>query len=300
MAGVRDEIERIFKEGDALSRLIAILLGVYVLVLILQISSTFMKAPIAESVLPYLTLPSSLSQLLLKPWTLVSYMFIHEGFMHILFNLLYLYFAGHLFQVYLGGDKLLSTFLLGGIAGGVLYVISYNLFPFFSDTVAISTNRGASAGVMAVLIAVAVMAPNYPVRLFFVLEVKLWQVAGILLLLDLVYMPQNNAGGHIAHLGGALFGYFMAREYKNKRVYIGAFADRWLDMLRDSLRSRPKMKVAHSRDKKATTNRRKSNRQKADGHDQDKLDRILDKISKGGYDSLSKDEKDFLFRMSDK
>lgn len=296
MAGIRDEITAFFRDGDPLSRLIGSLLGVYVVILLLQIISTFTQTPVAEALLPYFTLPSALGKLLFKPWTLLTYMFVHEGFMHILFNLLYLYFAGQLFQIYLGSDKLWSTFILGGLAGGLLYVIAYNLFPFFESSVALATNRGASAGVMAVLIAVAVMVPHFPVRLFFVLEVKLWQVAALLVLLDLVYMPNENPGGHIAHLGGVLFGYFMAKKWKEERVYIGAFADRWMEQMADAFTAKPKLKVAHRKGKQRT---RPSNDTAHSANNQEKLNAILDKISKGGYESLTKEEKDFLFRMSD-
>lgn len=296
MAGIRDEITAFFRDGDPLSRLIGSLLGVYVVILLLQIISTFTQTPVAEALLPYFTLPSALGKLLFKPWTLLTYMFVHEGFMHILFNLLYLYFAGQLFQIYLGSDKLWSTFILGGLAGGLLYVIAYNLFPFFESSVALATNRGASAGVMAVLIAVAVMVPHFPVRLFFVLEVKLWQVAALLVLLDLVYMPNENPGGHIAHLGGVLFGYFMAKKWKEERVYIGAFADRWMEQMADAFTAKPKLKVAHRKGKQRT---HPSNDTAHSANNQEKLNAILDKISKGGYESLTKEEKDFLFRMSD-
>lgn len=296
MAGIRDEITGFFRDGDPLSRLIGSLLGVYVVILLLQIISTFTQTPIAQAVLPYFTLPSALGKLLFKPWTLLTYMFVHEGFMHILFNLLYLYFAGQLFQIYLGSDKLWSTFLLGGLAGGLLYVLAYNLFPFFESSVALATNRGASAGVMAVLVAVAVVVPNFPVRLFFVLEVKLWQVAALLVLLDLVYMPNENPGGHIAHLGGVLFGYFMAKKWKDERVYMGAFADRWMEQVAAAFSAKPKLKVAHRKSSaRASTSRNTAH----SVNNQEKLNAILDKISKGGYESLTKEEKDFLFRMSD-
>jgi membrane associated rhomboid family serine protease len=303
MAGIREEIEKIFKEGDPLNKLIAVNLFVFVFILILQILSTFTQTAIADTILPYFTLPSSLGRLILKPWTLFTYMFVHEGFMHILFNLLYLYFAGQLFQLYLGRDKLWSTFILGGFAGGLLYIISYNIFPFFEEAIAVATNRGASAGVMAILIAAAVMAPNYPVRLFFVLNIKLWQVALILVLVDLAYMPMENPGGHIAHIGGALYGYVMARQWRDKHLYLGEFLDRWMEAISDAIQPKAKMKVAYKRSNSSRSSSSFSNEKSGKSrstHDQDKLNAILDKISKGGYESLNKEEKDFLFRMSDK
>ncbi len=298
MSQIKEDVLRFFRDGDALSRLIAYLLGTFVLILVLRILSQFSMVPIYSVVMPYFTLPADLSELLFKPWTLFSYMFVHEGFTHILFNLLYLYFTGQIFQSYLGADKLWSTFILGGLSGGLLYVLAYNLFPFFSDQLVLATNRGASAGVMAILISVAVIAPHFPVRLFFVLEVKMWQVAALLILLDLAYMPTGNQGGHIAHIGGALFGFVMARKWRDQRVYIGAFMDNWIEQLTDALKGRGRLKVAYSKKtKKAPARSAKAPNSQAD---QQRLDAILDKISKGGYESLSKEEKDFLFRMSDR
>jgi hypothetical protein len=171
----------------------------------------------------------------------------------------------------------------------LLYVLSYNLFPFFSESVLISNNRGASAGVMAILIAAATFTPSFPIKLFFVLEIKLWQLAAILLLLDLVYLPESNPGGHLAHIGGALYGYVMARQWKEKGININAFFEDTLESF-FSKRKKSKLKVSYSS---------KQDSESSNAFDkQKKLDGILDKISKGGYESLSKEEKDFLFRMS--
>ena len=289
MAGLKEEIKRLYLEGDALSRLIGVLLAVYVVIVVLNIFSTLLQIPLSNWVISYLVLPSDLSKWIWKPWTMITYMFVHQDFFHILFNLLYLYFAGRLFQEYVGGKRLISTFILGGIAGGLLYVLSYNLFPFFSETVLISNNRGASAGVMAILIAAASFTPSFPIKLFFVLEIKFWQLAAILLLLDLVYLPESNAGGHLAHIGGALYGYIMARQWKEKGININAFFEDTVESF-FSKRKKSKLKVSYSRKENSATSSSISNQQK--------LDVILDKISKGGYESLSKEEKDFLFKMS--
>jgi membrane associated rhomboid family serine protease len=289
MAGLKEEIKRLYQEGDALSRLIGVLLAVFVALVVLKIVSTLLQIPLSDWVISYIVLPSDLGKWIWKPWTLITYMFVHQDFFHILFNLLYLYFAGRLFVEYVGGKRLISTFILGGMAGGLLYVLSYNLFPFFSESVLISNNRGASAGVMAILIAAATFTPSFPIKLFFVLEIKLWQLAAILLLLDLVYLPESNPGGHLAHIGGALYGYVMARQWKEKGININAFFEDTLESF-FSKRKKSKLKVSYSS---------KQDSESSNAFDkQKKLDGILDKISKGGYESLSKEEKDFLFRMS--
>ena len=289
MAGLKEEIKRLYQEGDALSRLIGVLLAVFVVLVVLKIVSTLLQIPLSDWAISYIVLPSDLGKWIWKPWTLITYMFVHQDFFHILFNLLYLYFAGRLFVEYVGGKRLISTFILGGMAGGLLYVLSYNLFPFFSESVLISNNRGASAGVMAILIAAATFTPSFPIKLFFVLEIKLWQLAAILLLLDLVYLPESNPGGHLAHIGGALYGYVMARQWKEKGININAFFEDTLESF-FSKRKKSKLKVSYSS---------KQDSESSNAFDkQKKLDGILDKISKGGYESLSKEEKDFLFRMS--
>ncbi len=292
MAGIREEIKRYFNEGDALAKLILINLGVYLLYILLRILGTLTQTGAHLFFIEWIALPSDLGKLATRPWTLVTYMFTHQDFFHILFNVLYLYFSGTLFIQYLGGRKLLSTYILGGLIGGALYVIAYNVFPFFSEAVAGSNNRGASAGVMAILVAIATYAPNFRVRLFFVLEVKLWVVAIFAVLLDLVYLPDSNAGGHIAHLGGALFGYVSIRQLKNGSDITEGFS-RFMDNMVNFFKPRPKIRKVYT--STTTRNDYKYNQRKA--HTQERIDEILDKINRSGYDSLSKEERDFLFKV---
>ncbi len=292
MAGIRDEIKRAFQEGNALMRLIYINLGVFIVYILLRVISSLLKFDIADIFIDWTALPSNLSRLITRPWTLFTYMFLHQGFLHILFNLLYLYFAGRLFMEHMGGRRLLSTYILGGLAGGALYVISYNIFPMFNEAVIGSDNRGASAGVMAVVIAIATYIPNFRVRLFFTLEVKLWILAALLLLMDLIYLGEgNNPGGHIAHLGGALFGYLFIRRLQAGKDITEGFSS-FMDNIANWFKPRPKIKKVYARD---TQNDRVYHENKA--YNQQKVDDILDKISKSGYDSLSKEEKDFLFKF---
>lgn len=291
MSAVIDDIKQYFRTGGALNQLIMINLGVYVLFLVLRILSFLLQVNLSDSFIDFTALPSDLLRLATRPWTLVSYMFLHEGFMHILFNMLWLFFGGQLFLQYFGGRRLISTYLIGGLLGGFLYVLFYNLFPAFSDVVAISTNRGASAGVMAVIFAIATYNPRFPVRLFFVLTVPLWGIAIVALLTDLIALGDgNNAGGSIAHLGGALFGYLMANTYKKGNDLTEGFSS-ILDRLANLRKPKSKLKTVYSGGSK-----RKAS-PKSTGSDEAKLNRILDKISKSGYDSLSKDEKDHLFKF---
>lgn len=291
MSGIREEIKTSFKHGDALTRLILINLGVFVLVLLLRIVGFLFKAPLLETFSEWTALPSNLSTLITRPWTLFTYMFLHEGFLHILFNMLWLFFAGRLFMEYMGGRRLLSTYLLGGLAGGILYILAYNIFPIFSEAVAISNNRGASAGVMAIVIGVAAYAPRYPVKVFFTINAQLWMIAAAALLMDLIYLGDgNNAGGHIAHLGGALFGYLSTKQLKQGNDWTEGFS-KFMDNIANWFKPKPKIRKVY------TNTRSDRNYKERQVHSQQRMDEILDKISRSGYESLSKEEKDYLFKI---
>ena len=290
---ILEDIKRSFREGDALTKLILANLTVFVLVLLLKIFSFLLQTNILYWFIEFTALPSYLPKLATRPWTFFTYMFLHEGFLHILFNMLWLFFAGRLFMEYLGGKRLMNVYLLGGLIGGLLYVIFYNVFPSFRDVLIDSNNRGASAGVMAIVVAIATYRPQYPVKLFFVINVPLWGVAALALLLDLTNLGEGvNAGGHIAHLGGAAFGFLFARQ-----ILAGKDITTWFGKIMDSIvnlfKRKPKVRKVYSNKRRmsdATFNQQKA-------ADKDRMDQILDKISRSGYDSLSKDEKDFLFKI---
>ncbi len=289
MSGIREEIRNSFREGDALNRLILVNLGMYVLYLLIYIVAYLFKSTLAADFINYTALPSDLLTLATRPWTIITYMFLHQGFMHILFNLLILYFSGKVFMEYMGGRKLLSVYLLGGIAGGLLYVLAYNIFPVFSDVV--SNNRGASAGVMAVLIGAATYAPRFPVKVFFVLTLEFRWLAALLLLSDLIYLGEgNNAGGHIAHLGGAALGYLVVSQYKKGNDITEGFS-KFMDNIANWFKPKPKIRKVYSKARSGPDfHERKAQYQQ-------RMNDILDKINRSGYDSLTKDEKDYLFKI---
>lgn len=293
MPGIGEDIKRHFQQGDFLTRLIIVQVAVYLVYVILRIISTLTQTGIAAFFIEFTALPSDLLKLATRPWTLVTYMFLHQGFFHIFFNLLWLYFGGRLFMEYFGGKRLLSTFLIGGLLGGLLYVLFYNVFPAFSETVAISNNRGASAGVMAIIIAIATYQPRFPVRLFFVVTVPLWGIAAGFVLLDLIGLGEGtNAGGRIAHLGGAAFGYFLARYYRRGVDLTQGFSQ-LLDRFFDLFSASPRLKTVHKKPKHSSGKMRRPSTTPS----QQQMDEILDKISRSGYDSLTKEEKDQLFKI---
>jgi membrane associated rhomboid family serine protease len=294
MSSIREEIKNTFSQGDALTRLIIANISVFIVIILLNLFSFFLQIPINTWVLKFIALPTDLLTFLTRPWTLVSYMFLHEGFFHLLFNMLWLFYGGMIFKEFMGARRLLGTYLWGGLAGGLLYMIMYNIMPIFSDVVSTSTNRGASAGVMAVIIAAATYAPNYVVRLFFVLDVKLWVIAALSVLLDLMNIPQGNAGGHIAHLGGAIFGYLMVKNLRNGKDLTEGILSIVDSIENFFTQKRTPLKKVHVNKSGSFI---PSAKQQAAQNEQQKLNEILDKINRSGYDSLSKEEKDFLFNI---
>ncbi|WP_317194008.1 rhomboid family intramembrane serine protease [Aquimarina mytili] len=246
----------------------------------------------------WFTFPKQFDSYLTKPWSVITYAFLHAGIWHIASNMIILYFSGRYFVTYLSGKRVLTVYFLGAIFGAFLYMISYNFFPAFSGTGNIPL-VGASASVMAILIAVATYIPYMTVRLMFLGSIKFWWIAAFFVILDIVQIPAGNAGGHIAHLGGALFGYLYAVQLK-KGNDIGA----WFEKIMDSLirlfkpgKKKSPLKTVHkSKTYKKTPKKAKPSSAKNKNPNQARIDAILDKISKSGYDSLTKEEKDFLFK----
>lgn len=290
MAGIVDELKDSFRSGDMLTRLIYINVGVFLLVNIIMVFGFFANSD--WSIVSWFTVPAAPGRLILQPWGLITYMFLHEGFFHLLFNMVWLYFGGKIFLEYLNPKKLLSVYLLGGLAGAALYILAYNLFPVFANELAYSQALGASAAVLAILIAIATFVPDYTVRLFLIGTVKLKHIAIFSVVLDLLSIPQGNAGGHIAHLGGALFGFLYARQLqKGSNLAVGF--EKLLDRFLSLFKPKPKMRTAY---KAKTRTEQEFHERKAS--EKATLDKILDKISASGYDSLTKAEKEFLFKMN--
>lgn len=291
MAGLRDTIKNEFAKGNYLIKVLLILVGVFLLQTIVGVVSALTQTDLNYFLEKYTYLPSNIVDFAFRPWTLFTYMFFHVGFRHILINGIILFFSGRIFVDFLNEKRFLGTFILGGLAGGLLFILSYNVFPLFEGTK--PPLVGASAGVMAIVIATAAYAPNMPVRLFFILEVKLWHVAAIFLILDLVNLPISNPGGHIAHLGGAAMGYIIVKQLaKGKDWSMGFFeymqsATRWLER-------KPKLKTVHKTKAQRATQTKASAPKSSD---QERLDQILEKIQKSGYEKLSKEEKEFLFKF---
>ena len=240
----------------------------------------------------YLTIPASPKLLLFRPWTLLTHMFIHAGFLHILFNMVWLYFGGTIFLNFLDSKKLLSTYLLGGFSGAAFFVLAMNMFPIFSPTAPYAVAEGASAAVLAIMVAAATTVPNYVVRLVLIGPVKLKYIALVSVILDILLIPNGNAGGHFGHLGGAFFGFLFASQLKRGTDLTVDFLKPIYWLKNGFPKRHKKIKVVHRKPKSD----HEFNAEKASKQEQ--IDTILDKIKRSGYDSLSKKEKEILFKAS--
>ena len=292
---ITDEIKESFRKGTTLHKLIYLNLGLFLAVQIVRIILFLSNSyGLFNDFLDYLAIPANLDVLAKRPWTFVTYMFLHVDFIHILFNLLWLYWFGTVFIQELGLKKLLSTYLLGGLAGGLLYVIFYNIFPVFNEVRENSIALGASASVMAVVVAAATYHPEKRMHLVLIGPVKIVYIALVMFIFTSLVDFSVNTGGKIAHIGGALMGFLFAYYYKRGKDITKGF-DRMMDQVASWFKpGRQKMKVTHKR----SSDDIQYKKQKAE--EQKDIDKILDKISKAGYDSLSASEKELLFKMSDK
>lgn len=268
------------------------LIVINVLVYILDLLLVFLFRLPDNFFVRWFELPKGLNDFIMQPWSIVTYAFFHGSFSHIFWNMLLLYFSGRIFLNLFGGRRFLNVYFLGAITGGFIFILSYNLFPAFLE---INTSLiGASAGVMAILIFICTYMPNQEVRLFFLFNIKLWYIGVFVVLIDLVQIPISNAGGHLAHLGGALLGYIYAKKlYDGKDI--GSGFERMVTAVVNLFKRKPQapLKTVH-RNRRTTTSAKKSHTDRNDR--QQKIDQILDKISKSGYESLTKEEKDFLFQ----
>ena len=288
MAALFSDIEKFSKQKSILFYLIGINLAVFLLIKIVGIVLLLFNID-QGNMFVWIELPASFPALFHRPWTLISYMFTHQGFLHIAFNLLWLYWFGQIFLQFFTPKQLNTVYLLGGIVGGLLFMFSYNIFPYFQDRTEKSYLIGASASVMAIVFASAFYKKDYRINLLFLGNIRLIYIAFFLFILDFISIDSDNPGGHIAHIGGALMGFWYAQAYtKGKDLTAGI--NRFFDNIANLFTK--KQKPAKSTHRWSETdyeyNKRRSNENK-------EIDSILDKIKKSGYNSLSENEKKTLF-----
>lgn len=268
------------------------LIVVNILVFIVNGLITLLFRTNPDILVQWFQLPKDFFDFLMQPWSLVTYSFFHGGIGHIFWNMLVLYYVGRIFLNLFNGRRFLNVYFLGVILGGLFFMVGYNVFPaFFNVNAALI---GASAGVRAILIFICAYIPNQEVRLVF-FNLKLWYLGAFIVVMDLVQLSMGiNPGGNFAHLGGALLGYFYARQLLEGKDIGEGFSkmiDAFANLFKKTEKKAP-MKTVY-RNKKGTSGTKVSYNKESH---QRKIDAILDKISKSGYESLSKAEKDFLFK----
>lgn len=292
--GTADKLRYKLQTATVVEKLIAINVLVFLLFYLVKTIAFLFQLP-SDFLLEWLVFPKEPGEYIFKPWSIITYSFLHGGVWHILSNMLILYYAGVYFLTYFSPKKLLTFYFLGVIIGALVYMLSYNLFPAFQAT-GRSYLMGASAGVMSVLVGIATHVPNLRIRLLILGSIKFWYIAAFLVALDIIQIPISNSGGHLAHLGGALFGYVYAQQL-GKGNDIGSGFERiitsFLSLFDTNKKPKPTMKTVYKKPGRpaAKTSASRFNKDEK----QQKIDAILDKISKSGYDSLTKQEKDFLF-----
>lgn len=310
-----EELRHAFEHGNMVIKLILINVGVYcaislayLLFFLLQLLDGY------DVLLNKLMVPADLQNLLWQPWSLITYMFLHEKLLHLLFNMITLNLFGNILSDFLGNTRILAIYVLGGLVGALFYILIFHTFPAFRAEIDVSYMLGASAGVMSIMLAAATLRPDYSISLVFIGPVKIKWIALFLVLIDLFAVAKSNPGGHIAHLGGAAMGYFLIKqlnEGKDWASYFNNFMTRLISLFYRQTSSKPR--IIYKRQDAAPKNmtphqssvgasvgasNKGSSRGKLRQDQQDRIDAILDKISKSGYDSLSKEEKDYLFRVS--
>ena len=266
-----------------------ILINVLCFVLPMLLNTIFFLLKIPSGVyMNWLQLSPKFDTFITRPWTLISYSFIHSGFFHLLWNMLLLFYSGRLLLNLFSDKIFINNYFLGVIAGGIIFVLSYSLFPVFKGTY--PPMIGASAGVMSVFIFICTYTPEQEIRVLF-FNVKLKYIGIVFFFFDVIQIPYGNAGGHLAHIGGALLGFSYARQLVNGRDFGSGFEKVWQYLI-----IKKQLKTVYKSPNKERFNKANKN----GDNSQIKIDAILDKISKSGYDSLSKEEKDYLFEAGKK
>lgn len=294
MGSIIDGLKSSFSRGNINIKLIYINVAVFAVTAVIQLIPLLFNHTIS---LDWIGLPASVGGLLDCPWTIVTYMFMHKDPIHLLFNMVWLYWVGGLSLSVFSAKHLRGLYLLGGFSGGLLYVIAYNVFPYFNDRIYSDCLIGASASVLAIVAAVAYREPERQVQLFF-WPIKLKIIAWGVIILDLLFMTSDNGGGHIAHVGGAAMGVLFSAGL-NKGIdlthWINAVIDGVVRLFSFSRKPRkPKMEVHYGK-RQDDYDYNSAKKEK-----QERIDKILDKIKKTGYQNLSDEEKRELFNASNK
>lgn len=306
------------KSDTAINKLLLINIAVFGFSLSMVALAFFFKWPydpkhefVTNPVLEYFYMPTLYRDIIMRPWTIVTHMFFHAGFWHLLFNMLMLYFMGKISNEYMSNRKIYQLYFFGGVAGMVLSTLAFNFLPVFQDIGHSVPAMGASAAVMSIVIATATLVPNMDVYLYGFIRMKLKWVGVLIVAIDLLSIQDANSGGHIAHIGGALFGFLFITAQKEgwslrlpgikfpKIKMSNPFSKKHTFDERDILRNRQKQREPAYHESDRNGGKRTAHQHSSEKPNQEEIDAILDKISQSGYTSLTDHEKEILFRASE-
>jgi membrane associated rhomboid family serine protease len=302
MNTITEDIKRQFQSGSMVTRIIMVNLGFFVFFNLLNVFLFLIEGKTGtrfDTILEYFMVSSDGLEILTRPWSLFTNMFLHMGFLHFLFNMLWLYWFGRVFQELLGNQRVLGFYVISGIGGVLAFFLSANLTNLAVGGYAL----GASAAIMGIVIAAATIAPHYQLHLMFIGPVKLMYIALVVVFLDFIAIPgMENTGGHLAHLGGAATGFFLAQQLQSNKdwaAWFNGIFTKVVGWFESVFTRRKKPTVAYRNPNKQRQQRQqKPNNSSLSGQErQAKIDAILDKIKVGGYDNLTAEEKEFLFRI---
>jgi membrane associated rhomboid family serine protease len=299
-----DDFKNAFSRyNNATIQLIIINVIVFVVLGAVMVIGDLAQLSVLKEIPSRFNIPAPIQHFVRQPWSIVTYAFMHGGLGHIFFNMLALYYFGRLFAEYLGSDKLIAVYVLGAIAGGVLYLLAYNTIPYFVAINAVGdhpvTMVGASAAVDAIIVATATLLPDYTFFLFLLGPVRIKYIAAFLVATSFLSATGANAGGNIAHLGGAFIGFVYMKQLQAGSNW-GAWITVTLEWIKGLFKPRVRVKVSYRNERNQSEGRGRTSSQASSSLSQAELDAILDKISAGGYESLTKEEKDKLFHASKK
>jgi len=276
-----EQIKLKFKRSTIVEKIIYVNVAIFIFGFLFK-TLNFLMSTHSNLLFDWFALPADYNELIYKPWTIFTYAFLHAGIWHILSNMLVLYYVGNLFLDYFTQKQFLNYYILGALGGGIIFVLSYNLFPAFKNTNSILL--GASAAVTAIFVGITTYIPHYEIKIRFLGFIKLWYLAAIWVGLDVIQIPVENSGGHLAHLGGAIIGFLLTYEYQKGGNFI--------ELIKNIFKQKKQnpLKTVYKSTKRTKTESPVVN--------QKRIDDILDKIGKSGYETLTKEEKDFLFKSA--
>ena len=296
LKSVFEDFKYAMRSGNMVSKIIILNVAIFILINLVKafdFNSGADPNSIYHTIENLLSIPSSLSTLIRQPWSILSHMFLHVGFWHIFWNMLLLYWFGRIVGDFIGDNRILPIYIMGGLMGAIFYVVTDQFLP--NGTAGNAYAMGASAAVMAMVWTAATLSPDYIMRLILIGPVRLKYIALVLFILDIFQSAgSSNSGGAFAHIGGALFGmlyvYLLRKGTDLTEPWQSEF---WQQKPSRKKTSRSSFKVVHKSEPKQEKNQRSANTQ-------DELDRILDKINQKGYDNLTQEEKEFLYQASKK